>query len=107
MSTTKFEITGRIGFHELKEIKESIKTTFTVAINRRSKGKEITHWLRSEMWCPKTERSKLDVIQKGNKVRISGYLKPDQYAKNGLTKSELVYCTTSVELLKQAKTSES
>lgn len=102
MSMAKVVLYGNVGRMPEKRFTPNghAVTTFSVAVNRKEKGKEdvIVDWYRVNCWGDMAE-TVANTISKGSKVKVEGRLQQREYeAKDGTKKISIEITADSVEL---------
>lgn len=98
-----FTLTGNIGNDaKVTEVGNAHKASFSIAVRENLKSKEPkTSWFNVEAWR-NNNTSSFDILKKGQFVKVSGYIKRDQYKdKNGNDVDRIVLVATSWEAIEK------
>jgi single-strand DNA-binding protein len=72
-----FEISGYVGFTEIRSFEKNNVCRFSLAISNKNKEEKTTAFLYAEAW--RRELKYLEPIEKGKLITISGYFKPEEW----------------------------
>ena len=92
-----FTLTGNIGNDaKVTEVGNARKASFSIAVRENPKSKEPkTSWFNLEAWR-NSNAEDFDILKKGRFLKVSGYLKRDQYKdKNGNDVDRILLVATS------------
>jgi single-strand DNA-binding protein len=109
MSLNVVHLVGRAGRDPETKFFESgsVKCTFTLAVNRRSKNSDQPDWFDLEIWG-KTAEVAANYVKKGGLIGIKGSLKMDTWndKTTGLARSKPVILVDQLDLLSSKRDSE-
>ena len=94
-------VVGRTGQDPEMKYFESgkVKTTFSVAVNRWTKGGDVTDWFNIELWDKQAEVAG-EYVKKGRQVAIEGRLAVSQWKdKDGTNKERYFIRASNLRLL--------
>lgn len=80
-------------------------TSFTVAVNRYSKDKDLTDFILCTAFG-KTAEFMAEYFRKGQEILIQGNIKVDTYEKDGIKQSKTYVIVSNVEFVGSKKESE-
>ena len=85
----KVFFSGNVGDQaSVKQVKEETVTEFSVAVNSKQKGQEVTTWVRCALWGEK-RAGVAKYLTKGKFVCCEGSLTLREYQKDGATRTSV------------------
>jgi single-stranded DNA-binding protein len=103
MKRATFDITGRIGFLETKDLENSKLTKISLPVeesftNKAGEKVENTHWFNIEFWGQNSDFVVLTKAKVGDLVRVKGQIKTQMYQPEGAAKELKTYVFSGEEL---------
>lgn len=101
MSFNNATFTGNLGADaERRVVGDQTVCNFSVAVNQRRKGEEVTLWVRCALWGKRAEAGGVtDYLTKGKQVLVSGPIDLEEYEANGVKRTSIKLMVNEVQLL--------
>ena len=104
-----FKITGFVSFSEEKAFNNSSVCRFSISVSRKEKDSDnwTSAFLNAEAWVKNEEVGKFSTLQKGNRVTIEGFFKPEEWTdKDGKKHNRVTLVATKFYLTDNKETEE-
>ena len=103
-----FKISGFVSFSEEKAFNNSSVCRFSISVSRKEKDTDnwTSAFLNAEAWVKNEEVEKFATLQKGNRVTVEGFFKPEEWTdKDGNKNNKIVMMISNLSLV-EPKSSE-
>lgn len=102
MSFNQATFTGNLGGDaERKQVGDTTVCNFSLAVNQKRKGEEVTLWIRCALWGKRAEAGGVtDYLTKGKQVLVSGPIELEEYTlQNGEKRTSVKLDVREIQLL--------
>ena len=104
-----FKISGFVSFSEEKAFNNSSVCRFSISVSRKEKDTDnwTSAFLNAEAWVKNEEVEKFATLQKGNRVTVEGFFKPEEWTdKDGKKHNRVILAATKFYLTENKETEQ-
>ena len=102
-----FNFTGNLGQDaETRQAGQSTVCTFSVAVKAGYGDREVTSWIRCNLWGKRAEGRLPEYLKKGQQVAVSGELSVREWDKDGQKMKSVEVNVNSIDLIGQRQESQ-